>query len=46
VKKLKIEANLEASRRTFERVAREWHETLKDPMARWIAADTLAECGC
>jgi hypothetical protein len=28
-KKLRIEANLEASRQTFERVAREWHEKVK-----------------
>jgi integrase len=41
VKKLKIEANLEASRRTFERVAREWHETLKAQWAAVHASDIL-----
>lgn len=34
VKKLKIEANIEAGRQTFERVAREWHENAK---AQWAA---------
>lgn len=40
-KKLRIEANLEASRRTFERVAREWHETVKSQWARVHAADVI-----
>jgi hypothetical protein len=33
VKKLKVEANIEASRNTFERVAREWHEMAKSQWA-------------
>lgn len=41
VKKLKIEANLEAARNTFERIAREWHETSKSQWAAVHAADVL-----
>ena len=39
VKKLKIEANLEASRQTFEKVARQWHENAKSQWATIHAAD-------
>lgn len=41
VKKLKIEANLEAGRQTFERVARAWHENTKGKWARVHAGDVL-----
>ncbi|HEU4960705.1 MAG TPA: integrase arm-type DNA-binding domain-containing protein [Sphingomonas sp.] len=41
VKKLKIEANLEASRQTFERVARAWHENAKPQWAKVHAADII-----
>lgn len=41
VKKLKIEANLEATRNTFERVARDWHETSKPQWAAIHANDVL-----
>lgn len=41
VKKLKIEANLEASRQTFERVAREWHENVKSQWAKRHANDVM-----
>ncbi|MFT4027571.1 MAG: integrase arm-type DNA-binding domain-containing protein [Novosphingobium sp.] len=41
VKKLRIEANLEASRNTFERVAREWHENAKGQWATIHADDVL-----
>jgi integrase len=41
VKKLRIEANLEAGRNTFERVAREWHETSKAQWAAIHASDVL-----
>jgi hypothetical protein len=34
VKRLRIEANLQSARITFELVAREWHETTK---AQWVA---------
>jgi integrase len=40
-KKLKIEANIEAGRNTFERVAREWHETAKPQWAAIHADDIL-----
>lgn len=40
-KKLKIEANLEASRRTFERVARQWHENAKGQWAKRHANDVM-----
>ncbi|MGW8201860.1 tyrosine-type recombinase/integrase [Sphingomonas bisphenolicum] len=40
-KRLKIEANLEASRQTFERVAREWHENAKAQWAKIHAADVI-----
>jgi len=41
VKKLRIEANLEASRNTFERVAREWHEKVKGQWAAIHSNDVL-----
>ena len=41
VKKLKVEANLEASRQTFERVARQWHENAKSQWATIHAADII-----
>ena len=41
VKKLKIEANLEASRQTFERVARQWYENAKSQWAAIHAADII-----
>lgn len=40
-KKLRINANLEAARRTFEKVAREWHENAKAQWARIHAADII-----
>ena len=40
-KKLSIEANLEAARQTFERVAREWHENAKSQRATIHAADII-----
>ncbi|PTD15926.1 integrase [Sphingomonas fennica] len=40
-KKLKIEENIDASRRTFERVAREWHENAKAQWAKIHAADII-----
>lgn len=40
-KRLKIEANLEASRQTFERVAREWHGNAKAQWAKIHAADII-----
>jgi integrase len=40
-KKLKIEENLEASRNTFERVAREWYENAKPNWAAVHADDVL-----
>ncbi len=40
-KKLKIEANLEAGRQTFEKVAREWHENAKAQWAKIHAADII-----
>lgn len=41
VKRLKFEANLEASRQTFERVAREWHESTKSQWAARHVDDVL-----
>lgn len=41
VKKLRIEANIQAGRNTFERVAREWHETVKAQWAAIHSADVL-----
>lgn len=40
-RKLKIEENMEASRQTFERVAREWHENAKAQWAKIHAADVM-----
>lgn len=40
-KKLKIEANLEASRQTFERVARRWHDNAKSQWAKRHANDVM-----
>lgn len=40
-KRLKIEANLEASRQTFERVAREWHGNAKAQWATIHASDII-----
>jgi integrase len=40
-KRLKIEANLEASRNTFERMARAWHETCRPQWAPVHADDVL-----
>ncbi|UVO50094.1 integrase arm-type DNA-binding domain-containing protein [Sphingomonas sp. SUN019] len=40
-RKLKIEANLEAGRQTFERVAREWYENAKPQWAKVHAADVI-----
>lgn len=41
VRKLRIEANLEAGRRTFERTAREWHENARPQWAKVHAADVI-----
>lgn len=41
VKRLKIEANIEAGRRTFERVAREWYENAKAQWATIHASDVI-----
>lgn len=41
VRKLKIEANLEAGRQTFERVAREWYENARPQWAAVHADDVL-----
>ena len=41
VKKLRIEANIEAGRQTFERVAREWHENAKAQWATIHANDII-----
>lgn len=41
VKKLRIKANREAAQNTFERVAREWHETFKSQWAAIHADDVL-----
>jgi hypothetical protein len=40
-KKLRIEANLEAARQAFEKVAREWHENAKAQWAKIHATDSL-----
>lgn len=40
-KKLKLKANVEASRNTFEKVAREWHEVNAPQWAKVHAADVL-----
>ena len=40
-KKLRIEANLEAARQTFEKVAREWHENARAQWATIHAADII-----
>jgi integrase len=40
-KKLRIEANIEAGRQTFERVAREWHENAKAQWATVHANDII-----
>jgi len=40
-KKLRIEANLEAGRQTFEKVARQWHENAKAQWAKIHAADII-----
>jgi integrase len=40
-KKLKIEANLEASRQTFEKVAREWYANAKAQWAAVHASDVI-----
>jgi integrase len=40
-KKLKIEANIESSRMTFERVAREWHEANKPQWAKVHAEEVI-----
>jgi integrase len=41
VKKLRVQANIEAGRNTFERVARAWHEMAKSQWAAHHAADIL-----
>lgn len=41
VKKLRIEANIEASRNTFERIAREWHANSNSQWAAVHADDVL-----
>lgn len=41
IKRLKIEANLEAGRQTFERVARQWHENAKSQWAAIHSADII-----
>ncbi|OJU16265.1 MULTISPECIES: integrase arm-type DNA-binding domain-containing protein [unclassified Sphingomonas] len=41
VKKLKVEANLEAARQTFERVARAWHENGRSQWAKVHANDII-----
>jgi len=40
-KKLRIEANIEAARQTFELVARQWHETAKGQWAKRHANDVM-----
>lgn len=40
-KKLKIEANREAGRQTFERIAREWHENATPQWAKVHASDVI-----
>lgn len=41
VKKLRVEANLEAARMTFEKVGRAWHDNAKSQWARIHANDVL-----
>ncbi len=41
LKKLRIEANQEAGRQTFERVAQQWHENAKSQWAAIHAADII-----
>lgn len=41
VKKLKKEANIQAGRNTFEKIAREWHETSKSQWALRHADDVI-----
>ncbi|MES2451754.1 MAG: integrase arm-type DNA-binding domain-containing protein [Pseudomonadota bacterium] len=41
VKNLKVEANIEAGRQTFERLARAWHENARPQWARRHADDIL-----
>ena len=41
VKKLRIDANIEAGRQTFERIAREWHENARSQWAKIHAADII-----
>lgn len=41
IKKLRIEANIAATRNTFERIAREWHETSKPQWAARHADDVI-----
>lgn len=41
IRKLRVEANLEAGRNTFERVAREWHDNAKSQWAKIHAADII-----
>jgi integrase len=41
VKKLRIEANLQAGRETFEKIARQWHENAKAQWAVIHAADIM-----
>ncbi|MEG3143740.1 integrase arm-type DNA-binding domain-containing protein [Sphingomonas sp. RT2P30] len=40
-KKLRIEANIAAARQTFERVARQWHETVRGQWAKRHANDVM-----
>lgn len=41
VRKLRIRENVESARRTFERVAREWHEANKPQWAKVHAAEAI-----
>ena len=41
VKKLRIEANLEAGRQTFEKIARQWHEGARSQWAAIHASDII-----
>lgn len=41
IRKLRVEANREAGRNTFERVAREWHDNAKSQWATIHAADII-----
>lgn len=40
-KKLKVEANIEAARQTFERITRQWHETVRGQWAKRHANDVM-----